>query len=544
MVNRGKSVAMKKPHVLKILFFVMLFFLTAALIFVDIGWSEYSILQSRSIDEYAFHRSLLNIHDGFTNLDIRQVFSFGFYSYGFSWFLLNYLFSFPFLGEAGDAYAIVIPRFLTSLFMVLSLLVVTKTINGLKEKYDIGVIFAIFFILSMPGIWMNAVWFHPDYAMSFFILISLYFISKAGIHFNKYYWIGILMLGIAIAIKIQAVTFGAVVLFFYVKNYFEKPPIGLLVTNGLKTVFVILMIFVLNNPYILHPTGFNAWYSSLQQNMLSNATNHGSGTVSYFYRLDEAVFKNFFPPITYFLVFALSIYYMFDNFSKKENMVLGYVGIYIASNFIYLLLFVNKGWGHYYIPLVLLSPILFVAFVNQIIVKFKIRKKFKSLPYLIIMIPSLYVFTSTNIEFFNLRINNSIISYDSKKIKHSIEELGKAEAIEEIFQHESLKGKIILSSPYVNFPLKKLSVDYHNFYTIYGPLSSTLANSSLRNGADVDLVLIRKDDVYFDESLISKMYEIDAYKTSKKIIDEWLDNGVGYVLKNENKDYYLFQKSI
>ena len=57
-------------------------------------------------------------------------------------------------------------------------------------------------------------------------------------------------------------------------------------------------------------------------------------------------------------------------------------------------------------------------------------------------------------------------------------------------------------------------------------------------------MLIRKDDVYFDESLLSKLYEIDAYKTSKKIIDEWLDNGVGYVLKNENKNYYLFQKSI
>lgn len=250
---------MKKSYVLKILFFVIILLLTAALIFVDIGWSESSILQARSIDEYAFHRSLLNINDGFTNLDIRQVFSF------------------PFLGEAGDAYAIVIPSFLTSLFLVLSLLVVTKTINGLKEKYDIGVIFALFFILSMPGIWMNAVWFHPDYAMSFFILISLYFISKAGIHFNKYYWIGILMLRNAIAIKIQAVTFGAVILFFYVKNYFEKIRIGLLVTNGLKTVFVIIMIFVLNNPYTLHPTGLNAWYSSLQQNMLSNATNHGAG---------------------------------------------------------------------------------------------------------------------------------------------------------------------------------------------------------------------------------------------------------------------------
>ena len=50
---------------------------------------------------------------------------------------MNSLFSFPFPGEAGNAYAIVISRFLTSLFLVLSLLVVSKTINGLKGKYEI-----------------------------------------------------------------------------------------------------------------------------------------------------------------------------------------------------------------------------------------------------------------------------------------------------------------------------------------------------------------------------------------------------------------------
>ena len=541
MVNRGDSGVKLKYSALKVLFYIILFLTTAALIFVDIAWSEYSILQSRSIDEHAFHRSLLNIHNGLTNLDIKQAFSFGFYSYGYSWFLMNSLFSFPFLGETGNANAIVIPRVLTSLFLILSLLVVGKIISGFKKKYDISTIFALFFILSMPGIWLNAVWFHPDYAMSFFILLSLLFISKAGIRFNKYYWIGIILLGIAISIKIQAVTFGAVMLLFYVKSYFGKMPIGLLTTNGLKTVFIILLIFIFNNPYILHPSGFNAWYFSLQQNMLSNVTNHGHGTLSYFNRLDEAVFQNFFPPVTYALVFALSLYYTFFN---KENLLLSYVSIYITSNFTYLLFFVNKGFDNYYIPLVLLSPILCVAFVNQIIVKFKIIKKFKILIYIIVIAPNLYAFMGKNIDFFDLRIKNSVMSYDLKEIKHSDEEFIKAEEMAKFFQGVNLEEKIILSSPYVNFPINKLSLDFNNFHTIYGPLSSALENKFKRYGDDVDLVLLRKDDVYFDELEISKKYEIDAYKTSKKIIDTWLDNGVGYVLKKENKNYYLFQKSI
>ena len=96
MVNRGNSAVKLKFSTLKILFYITLVLTTVALIFVDMGWSEYSILQSRSIDEHAFHRSLLNIHNGLTNLDIKQAFSFGFYSYGYSWFLMNSLFSFPF----------------------------------------------------------------------------------------------------------------------------------------------------------------------------------------------------------------------------------------------------------------------------------------------------------------------------------------------------------------------------------------------------------------------------------------------------------------
>ena len=160
------------------------------------------------------------------------------------------------------------------------------------------------------------------------------------------------------------------------------------------------------------------------------------------------------------------------------------------------------------------------------------------------MAPNLYAFTSKNIDFFDLRINNSVISYDLNKIKHSDTEIAKAKKMAEFFQDVSLEGKIILSSPYVNFPFNKLSLDFHNFYTLYGPLSSALENSFKRYGDDVDLVLISKDDVYFDKLMISKMYEVDAYKTSKKTIDKWLDNGVGYVLKKENENYYLFQKSI
>ena len=68
----------------------------------------------------------------------------------------------------------------------------------------------------------NAVWFHPDFAMSFFLLCSLYFIVKSDTKFNKNYWLGILMFGIALSIKLQAITYLGVIALLYLKNYLQN----------------------------------------------------------------------------------------------------------------------------------------------------------------------------------------------------------------------------------------------------------------------------------------------------------------------------------
>ena len=226
-----------------IIFLLIVFSMGAALVFVDIGWAEYSILQAKSIDEFAFHKSLLNIYDGITRMDMRTTFSYGFFSYGFTWFLLNVAASFPFLSEAGNPYAIIIPRLVTSVFFVMSTLVVTKLINTSQIKYNFSSIFVILFILSMPGMWLNAVWFHPDFAMSFFILCALYFLVKAKIQFNRHYWLGIFMFGLGISIKLQAITFGAVIALFFIKNTFETKNWRTTLRAAIYTFLLLMLIF-------------------------------------------------------------------------------------------------------------------------------------------------------------------------------------------------------------------------------------------------------------------------------------------------------------
>lgn len=534
----------KKIDTPKQFFLLIVFTMGAALIFVDIGWAEYSILQAKSIDEFAFHKSLLNIYDGITRMDMRATFSFGFFSYGFTWFLLNVVASLPFLSEAGNPYAIIIPRLLNSAFFIMSTLVVTKLINTSQIKYNFSSIFVILFILSMPGMWLNAVWFHPDFAMSFFILCALYFLVEAKIQFNRYYWLGILMFGLGISIKLQAITFGAVIALFFIKNTFETKNWRTTLRAAIYTFLLLMLIFVLNNPYILHPTGFNAWLFDLEQNIISNSTNHGVGDTTYLARLDGGVFNNFLPAITYGVLFTLSALYTIKDFHKKEACVLAYAGVYILSNFIYLLFFVNKTWGHYYIPLMLLSPLLLLAFVDSVSTNFSSVRKARFWILAIIVSSQLYTYGGKHFEFYQLRIQNMAVSRDSGLIVNRDYELAKADEIFNFLIKENLGDKLLLASPYINFPLNRLKFDYRSYHTIYGPLSTTLKQRSYKGRKNFDLILISKNDIYFNDLKISSMAEADEYIKSKKLITDWLGSNSSYILKSENKNYYLFENSV
>lgn len=75
--------------------------------------------------------------------------------------------AFPWLGETGSSFAIIVPRLITTIFMVVSLFIMTKLVeqfhSNIFEK-----ILALLFVVVMPGIWVNAMWFNPDYMMTAF----------------------------------------------------------------------------------------------------------------------------------------------------------------------------------------------------------------------------------------------------------------------------------------------------------------------------------------------------------------------------------------
>ena len=69
---------------------------------MHIAWNDLSILQARSIDEYAFVQPLINIFNGIKSHSIEEIFSFIFYSYGFLYFFLNFISSYIYIDDIGN----------------------------------------------------------------------------------------------------------------------------------------------------------------------------------------------------------------------------------------------------------------------------------------------------------------------------------------------------------------------------------------------------------------------------------------------------------
>ena len=104
--------------------------LLIAIIFVILAYVNYrhlniGFLSLVELDEYAFHHSLINMFEGVMDLDLKKLFSYYLYSYGFIFFLINLIFTFPFFLFENTEMTIYVPRIVSSLFAVGSLFINT-----------------------------------------------------------------------------------------------------------------------------------------------------------------------------------------------------------------------------------------------------------------------------------------------------------------------------------------------------------------------------------------------------------------------------------
>ena len=151
---------------------------------LNYSWNDLDYLQWKSLDEYTFHGVLVKLHHALVTLDIRSFFDIH-STHGFIFFLINYFAVFPFFSDPTSEFMIFIPKMVITVFFILWLLYMNLSMKELKIN-NFYRFLAFVFIIAMPGIWFNVNWFHPDFMMTAFLLMAIYFLSKSHFTLNQY----------------------------------------------------------------------------------------------------------------------------------------------------------------------------------------------------------------------------------------------------------------------------------------------------------------------------------------------------------------------
>jgi hypothetical protein len=522
------------------------------LIFLVFSYFNYrhlnlGFLQNYSLDEYAFHGSLLNMYEGLISFDVRKFFSFHFYSYGFSFFFLNLLATLPFFATDNIEMTIYIPRLISSIFAISSLYLVYKIAKEYLDRTSSIIISLI--IVSMPGFWVNAFWFHPDWMMVFFILLTIFFFLKDNWKNDKYFWLGSISFGLAIASKIQAVTF---IPFIFLYVFYDN----IKNTNIIKFFFRIriftkalslsLLVFIFANPYIIHPKGFNAFVLSFLENLESNSTNHGTaGILTISDKINNAIYYYYVDKFIFVFLILISLFLLFKIFKKEDNRnLLNLVAAYFLINIGYLLIFVNKDWNHYYLPIFTVAPLLFISLVRE----------YKKIKYYIlsglIIIQVVTHITEYKIVFSK---ENFIQNYKTGKMTPEKMILISDLLIIDLKKYLTNDTNILMQA-YIPFDYLSAGLTYQNIEIIYGPLRKSLFDREdyLENANFKDptkfkekkFIILSKDSVYFKEEYLKKIHNKREYIEAIKIVNNFMSNGnFGYKKFKENEYFIIFKKN-
>lgn len=527
--------------------------LLVLLAMINARFLEIGFLSLRSIDEYACHGYFLNMYDGLREAHI-MTFLTGFhnFNYGFGFFLISFIVTLPFIASGDTSTTIYLPRLVVSLFALGGLVCMYRVARSLLSEWS-----ACLFILlaiSMPAVWVNATWFHPDWVMTAFLLAAIVYFARNDNTPGRDYWRGVFLFGLSVGVgKFQALVFLPFFVFYIFRNEIAHLDFSAFVINlkraGLSAA-IIFGVFVVTNPYLLHPTGLKLFLRELDRNLSSNTTAHG-WTIHYSVadKIGHVVFDYYLNPALFVIILGLIVYWCVDYFRAGQRRTVQALAFYCAIYLGYLLLMVNKDWQAYYLNL--LIPALFLAVPLLATVNPK-----KQLVFLVVALLSQVVFYQHS--YAELILNRS---HDSK-----------TDATELISRHRSisdfiktcLAGRIsqsttILISPYMGFAYDQLGLGFRNVEVIYGPLrpemisaesvrreypDSLVREINLASLRPKDFIILRKDDLYFRPEEMNKRFDLPLFEEAVKIIKQLDDGEIGYHRLTENNDVVIYQRIV
>jgi len=264
---------MKLDNRQKLIFFLLLLIAIIAFgLFVPpnaVGSRNLAMVQMFQPDEAAVFPSVVNMITPASNLyqALHSFVFYGYYFYGFPYFATSAVVLLPlrFTGNLGNVpIAMLLLRQLISVLPMLAALLLLVFMQDAFRSYRSIVLFI--FLLGVPAVVQNNLWWHPDGITFLFIILALFFLQKDDLQLGKNFLLAAVMCGIATATKLVGLyLFLAVGFILFLSLIQKKASWKRVVGMAFAFLLILAATFVISNPFLISGWARTSYFNIFRQ---------------------------------------------------------------------------------------------------------------------------------------------------------------------------------------------------------------------------------------------------------------------------------------
>jgi hypothetical protein len=366
------------------------------------------------------------------------------------------------------------------------------------NKTELSIKYLILFLyILMPGIWLNAAEFNPNFLMTWMMMVSIYFLFISKFNFNNHFLFAVLFWSFAISIKFQALMMAPIFGWFFLHNLSTAIPKLEIIKQFLIMIAIILICYLFLNPYLIHPDGMMAWVDAFTFEFGEKSTTN----FNYLNKLQDTFLLFYTSKLIFIFILILSIYLVLRDIFRLSFTFEGSISFCYLTNLILLILFSNNLWHHYYLPLSLFLLILLGLQLKPVCNFIKTSKPIYYLILFLLLISQIFAHRDQLLQHVVARISNDVVIYDNINNSYLIskdKELENLVLLQNILETEIQKNSKIISSAYVNLPLKRMGLSQSLKLLVYNDINNTHFKELEESLSNTNFIII--DEVRYGDS--------------------------------------------
>jgi len=258
---------MKKPQKITLLLLILIG-LAYLLLFHfpnSIGADNYQMVSVFETDEAAQLTPTLNMISSSETLkkSILIFFFYDYYFYGFPFFAFSAILLLPLraLGEISNFPLImtILRQAISVLPMLISILLLVFIQTKFKSRWKTLLLFA--FMLAIPAVVKNNLWWHPDSISFLFVALTLFFLVRDNFKFGWNFYLGAVFCGFATGTKWTGLFFFLTIPVYIIWAWSAKKiTLKKTVISALGFVGTMLLSVLISNPTLIYPNIRAAYY--------------------------------------------------------------------------------------------------------------------------------------------------------------------------------------------------------------------------------------------------------------------------------------------